>query len=290
VLILITHTTRHLRRSLLAAAASLRKPDEIFVSCDGDGDDLASCVRAAAAEFNLSVTLVRRSHTGQSRSPQVRNNAVRTLPLSLATETRLVFLDGDCAPAQDCLGQHEMLGDGNGGGRVVVGFRIDLTQEQTEAFDESAVTQGRPPAEIAAGQWAALKSRDRRYRRAVFFRRFGLAKAHKPKILSANFSCTLGAFRAVNGFDEQFIGWGAEDDDLGRRLYQSGVKPAVGVATAIVFHQWHATRAPGAWSDNAGAPRFLDGAKGINPMRAARGLEDPMDQPPCVVERIDYGR
>lgn len=279
--ILITHTTRHLRRSLLAVSASLRKPDAVVVSCDGDGEDLAACVRGAAAEFDLPLTLVRRAHTGQSRSPQVRNNAVRAL--TLAPETRLVFLDGDCAAAPNCFDMHETLGQG---GKVVVGFRVDLTEAQVAVFREAAVRRGLPPAEITREQWATLNERDRRYRKALLLRRLGLGKAHKPKILSANFSCTLAAYRAINGFDEEYIGWGAEDDDLGRRLYQSGVKAAVGVASAIVYHQWHATRAPGAWADNAGAPRFLAALKGGTPVRAARGLDNPLDQPACMVEHF----
>ncbi len=277
--IFITHTTRHLRRSLLAASASLRKPDAIVVSCDGDGDDLAACVQGASAEFNLAITLVRRAHTGQSRSPQVRNNAVRTLPEELPPETRLVFFDGDCAPAPACLDRHEALG---AGGKIVVGFRVDLDQAPTEAFDERAVLRGDPPASITDDQWRTLSDRDRRYRRALILRRLGLGKPHKPKLLSANFSCTLAAYREVNGFDEEYIGWGAEDDDLGRRLYQAGHPAAVGVASAIVYHQWHPTRAPGAWADNAGAPRFLKGT----PVRAARGLVSPLEQPECRVEHF----
>jgi hypothetical protein len=280
--ILITHTTRHLRRSLLAVAASSRRPDAVVVSIDGDGDDLRSCVADAAREFGLAVTLVRRPHTGMSRSPQVRNNAVRTL-LSMGWggmhDARLVFFDGDCAPARACLAEHDRLGQG---GRVVVGFRVDLTEPQTEAFDEDAVRRGEPPAPIEPAQWADLAARDRRYRRALLWRRLGIGKAHKPKILSANVSVPLAAYLAVNGFDEEYVGWGAEDDDLGRRLYAQGTPAAVGVASAIVFHQWHPTRAPGEWSKNAGAPRFLAGS----PVRAVRGVENPLDQPPCVVEHF----
>jgi hypothetical protein len=287
--ILITHTTRHLRRSLLAVAASGRRADAVVVSADGDGDDLRSCVAEAAREFGLAVTLVRRAHAGMSRSPQVRNNAVRALLAAgwgHRAGARLVFLDGDCAPARACLETHERLGErGGGGGGVVVGFRVDLSEDQTEGFDEAAVRRGEPPAAIGAAQWADLAARDRRYRRALFWRRLGLGKAHKPKVLSANVSVPLAAYLAVNGFDEEYVGWGAEDDDLGRRLYAHGTPAVVGVASAVVFHQWHPTRAPGEWAKNAGAPRFSGGT----PTRAVRGVENPLEQPPCVVEHFTGG-
>ena len=74
-------------------------------------------------------------------------------------------------------------------------------------------------------------------------------------------------------------------DRIGNRCGVGGIDwpAAVGVASAIVYHQWHPTRAPGAWADNAGAPRFLKGT----PTVAARGLENPIEQPPCVVEHFD---
>lgn len=283
--ILITHTTRHLRRSLLAVAASSRTPDRVVVSTDGDGEDLRDCVSQASAEFATRITLVRRAHTGQSRSPQVRNNAVRALlseGWDRQTNARLVFLDGDCAPARDCLAAHEQLGLADA---VVVGFRVDLSEEQTRDFDEDRVRRGEPPAAISPAQWADLQARDRRYRRALFWRRLGLAKPHKPKVLSANVSVPLSAYLAINGFDEEYIGWGAEDDDLGRRLYAAGTPARVGVASAVVFHQWHPTRAPGEWTKNAGAPRFLRGT----PTRAARGVEHPLDQPAVMIEHFSPG-
>ncbi|MEK6702691.1 MAG: galactosyltransferase-related protein, partial [Planctomycetota bacterium] len=155
------------------------------------------------------------------------------------------------------------------------GFRIDLSPEQTEAFDEDAVRRGRAPTKIADEQIAELVRRDARYRRSALLRRFALAKAHKPKLLSANFSVRMGDYRAVNGFDTEYVGWGAEDDDLGRRLYRAGVRPVVGVKEAIVYHQWHATRAPSAWHENAGAARFAMRL----PVRCVRGLENPLEQP-----------
>ncbi len=42
----------------------------------------------------------------------------------------------------------------------------------------------------------------------------------------------------LGGFDENFAGWGAEDDDFAFRLRKSGVKFRF-LAGAVVHHQWH---------------------------------------------------
>lgn len=278
VLAIITHTPRHLRRCLLAVAAARPGPAKIALACDGNGDELLAAARDASREFSLPMLLVSRPHTGQSRSGQTRNNAVRALlNAGVKPDARVVFFDGDCCPARDCFEAHARVGGADG---VVVGFRVDLDELQTERFDEAAVRDGRPPSNITAPQWAELASRDRRYRRTLFWRRVGLTKPHKPKILSANFSAPLDALVRINGFDEEFVGWGAEDDDVGRRLYASGSPPKVGVRECIVFHQWHATRAPASWDKIPGASRFLKGT----PTRCTRGLENPIDQPRVTVE------
>lgn len=275
--IISTHTTRHLRTVLRGVSGQTRRPDRTVVSCDTDSDEIAEVVRDAAAEFGLDVTLVRRPHQGQSRSSQVRNNGVRALGFgSSAPDTRLIFLDGDCCPAPGCFEAHQRLGTR---AELVIGFRIDLTREQTDAFDAARLAEGRSPVSVTDQQWADLEARHRRYRRHLFMRRLGLAKPHKPKLLSANFSILAAMYSRINGFDEEYLGYGGEDDDLGRRVYAAGGRAAIGVREAIAFHLWHPTRAAARWEESPGTARF----KLKTPARAAFGLDRPYDQPEPVI-------
>lgn len=281
--VLITHTPRHLRRSLLGIAAQSRRPDATIVSCDGDQDELAAVVAGCSAEFAVPLTIVRRAHTGSSRSSQVRNNAVRALrDHGPRSEDRIVFFDGDCCPAAGAVGAHEALG---GERDLVIGFRIELSEAQTERFDEEAVRRGEPPAPLEPAQMALLEDRQRRYERQRFLRRIGLTKPHKPKVLSANFSVSWGLYEKINGFDEEFIGWGGEDDDFSRRIYQAGGRPVVAITRAVVYHQYHPTRAPASWRQAPGVGRF----KQRLPMRCARGLDNPLEQPAVRVTSFGGG-
>lgn len=272
-LVITTHTTRHLRAVLFGAARQRRRADRIAISCDNDLPEIAELSASCAREFDLPLLLVQRPHRGASRSSQVRNNGVRALLAHGAdlAGSRLVFLDGDCCPAHDCFQIHEQLG---ARADLVVGFRIDLTPDQTEHFDEAALVRGKPPAAITTDQMATLVARHRRYQRHAFFRRLGLVKAHKPKLLSANFSITWAMFEAINGFDEEYIGYGGEDDDFGRRVYRAGGRPVIAVAEAVVYHLWHPTRAASDWAASPGIARF----KTVTPNRAAFGLDKPYDQ------------
>ena len=280
-----THTTRHLRRTLLGIAHQSRKPDAVVVSCDHDGEDLRSLSHACAREFQLPITLVQRPFAGIARSGQVRNNAVRAIldSLSRATDPRalLVFFDGDTIPAHNCLETHEQLA--RKASRFVIGFRLDLSPEQTEQISESAIAQGCDPIAPTPQQLELLARRESRYRKQLWLKRLGLGKPHKPKVLSANFSVPLADYVAINGFDERFEGYGQEDDDLGRRLYQRGIRPTLGLTACRVFHQYHPTRAPGDWHDSP-LVRMLHAPA---PTRCELGLDHPRDQGPLRTEHFD---
>ena len=60
-----------------------------------------------------------------------------------------------------------------------------------------------------------------------------------PRIFGANFSLHRKDFLAVNGFDENFVGWGNEDGDIRERLKLIGVKPVPIYEEAVVFHLFH---------------------------------------------------
>src|SRR5262249_23663687 len=56
-------------------------------------------------------------------------------------------------------------------------------------------------------------------------------------------------FERVNGFDENFRGWGCEDDDFGRRLRAAGVRPVSILNHTCLYHLWHppAPTRPDSW-------------------------------------------
>jgi GT2 family glycosyltransferase len=57
--------------------------------------------------------------------------------------------------------------------------------------------------------------------------------------LGCNMSFWREDFIRVNGYDEYYEGWGAEDSDLASRLLNSGVRRLALKFAAIAFHLWH---------------------------------------------------
>jgi hypothetical protein len=78
----------------------------------------------------------------------------------------------------------------------------------------------------------------------------------KPSFRSTNFAMARADYERVNGFDENFIGWGCEDDDFGRRLRSAGVQLVSVLNRTYVYHLWHppAPTRPQEWKEGSNVP------------------------------------
>jgi hypothetical protein len=109
-------------------------------------------------------------------------------------------------------------------------------------------------------------------------------KSHKPKLLGGHHAITVARLREINGYDEEYVGYGFDDDDVSRRLYALRPMPRIAIAAdrIIAFHLWHPSRAPARPTDAPGYARFR------SPLRtpvALRGWRTPMSQPtPRVIQ------
>jgi hypothetical protein len=288
--VLTTHTTLHLYRCLAGFAAQRRRADSVTLSCDTEAPEIRELVIRASGELGMDVLLVQRKHTGKARCAQVRNNAVRALMRSaIAPErvSRVIFMDADTVPGAHAVALHEQRGDRpDHPARLVSTFRVNLTQEQTVAFDDQKLASGDPPIELLPEQAAELRVRQSRYERQAFWRTVGLGKAHKPRLIGGHFSVPLDAFINVNGVDEAYEGYGQEDDDFTRRLHRAGYRPVVCVRDILVYHLYHPTRAPAAWDTAPGIIRFRQ----KTPVRCELGLDRPAPQETPQVTLCTRGR
>ena len=268
VITTIYNRPEHLRLLLAALAAQTRPPDEVIVADDGSDAATVAALGRLLPACGLPARAVRQEKDGY------RLAAARNLAIRAATGDYLLFLDCDLAPLPDAVAIHDRRA---APGRLLCGNRALLDEAATAALMAAA------PAPSAADwekAWAAADQRElpeaaRLFARHAALRRWHAARPHKPKLLGCHFSLFRAEVDRVNGFDENFTGWGYEDDDFARRLYRAGVAPQSVIAEARALHLWHPSLAPQALKRHRDRPNRAYFRRWRVPAFCANGLRKP---------------
>ena len=221
-------------RDLELALASVLRADrpssgefEILVADDGSGPDTADVVARADQDAPFDVVHVWHEDKG-FRLATIRNRAIRQ-----ARGEVIVFVDGDSLVADHALTLHSRRCRPLA---AHVGSRCYLSQDESE--------QLRGESQLPERLLTELATRDRLHRRIrlaknTFYRLTRLKQ--RPKFVAGNCAVHRQDLGRVNGFDERFVGWGLEDDDIARRLRRAGVRIHDGTLDCLVAHLFHLT-------------------------------------------------
>jgi GT2 family glycosyltransferase len=251
----------HLYRSLrsLALQQGVEGQYEVVVTDDGSTDHTHEVVHRFAASVNFPVKLTTHKHRG-FRLARCRNEGILA-----SSAPYLVFSDGDCIFPSDHLLQHLRVREPH---VAWSGDCLHLDELATSRVDDKVIASG------AYIDWIPAEERQRIHRRWVkdrFYQAIGHWK--KPKLTGSNIAVWRNDIERVNGFDERFIGWGCEDDDLADRLRASGVRIASILGATHVVHMWHPSdpSQPKKWSEGVNVSYLLQQNK---PVRCAIGLAE----------------
>lgn len=252
----------NLRRSLvsLAMQRGVEGRFELVVTDDGSTDQTADIVGDFARGAPFPVQFVTQPHEG-FRAARVRNNGVRA-----STGRYLVFLDGDCVAPPNHLERH-LRARRPGVARSGDAYRLD--KATSDRIDEAAIESGE------FERWVPGNERRRLALRRVKDQFYtAIRHPYTPRLIGCNVGLWRSDLERINGFDEAFVGWGCEDDDLGQRLRQAGVRIATMLGYTTPLHLWHATdpSQPATWSQGQNAELVRRAGR---PTRCESGLVGP---------------
>lgn len=217
---------RDLERVLEGFRHQTLRDFELLVCDDGSGPETKAVVDAYRATVPFPVVHCWQDDIG-FRAARSRNNGGRA-----AKGEVLVFCDGDCIPWRDYLERHV---EAQRPGWFFAGERYLLEPDEANAVTVGAVASG---AAFEAAPAREVKRVRSIARKDTFYRWTGL-KPERPRLMTSNCSMPLEAFRAVNGLDQRYEGWGQEDEDLRRRLVVRGWSPGTVIGVANCLHLWH---------------------------------------------------
>lgn len=193
----------------------------IHVADDGSCEKTRLALKKASRE--MPVQILHHWHEDKGfRKAKILNQAVNSCQADY-----VVFLDGDCLPHKDFVRDHMAMAEK---GYFVQGRRCFVRENQVDALLEGRTSLSRL---MLTGKVSGL------------FKSFRLPKpiVKVNRDMYGLLGCNLGVWKddllAVNGFDEDYEGWGREDSDLGARLYNLGLSRKMVYGRALVYHLNH---------------------------------------------------
>ena len=196
-------------------------PHEILVADDGSGDPTRQVVEKWREKVTVPFRHIWHEDTG------FRRTIILNKAIAQSTGDYVVFLDGDCVPHPRFVADHFRLAEP---GCWVQGRRCFVREPHVPEFKAgntplfSWMMRGRITGVMKAFRWMRPRV---------------VLDQKQRGILGCNMGIWRGDLIAVNGLDEEFLGWGREDSDLGMRLYHLGRKRKLVHGWAVLYHLDH---------------------------------------------------
>lgn len=198
-------------------------PDEIIVADDGSRSDTADVVARMASLSPVPVI-----HSWQEdkgfRLARSRNRA-----LAKARGEYIVLVDGDIVLERHFIEDH--LGFARPG-FFIQGTRVLLSRKLSA---QVLANKAMLPAFCGRG----VENRKNCLRSKVLARLFSFTSRSLTGIKTCNFAFHKQDAISVNGFNEEFVGWGREDSEFTVRLINNGIRRRNMKFYGLAYHLFH---------------------------------------------------
>jgi glycosyltransferase involved in cell wall biosynthesis len=211
--------------SLVIKSASQQTilPDEIIIADDGSDDRTKDLISRLNKEINLRIV-----HSWQEdkgfRVSRSRNKAILK-----STGDYIILIDGDTILHPNFIKDHIAIAEPQ---YFVQGSRVLLSEKQTK----QSLTKNLVHFPFCS---SGLKNR----KNAIHSKLLSFIFSNKKNSLYGIKTCNLAFYRKdclnINGFNNDFEGWGREDSEFAVRMFNSGINRKNVRFNAIQFHMWH---------------------------------------------------
>jgi glycosyltransferase involved in cell wall biosynthesis len=198
-------------------------PNEVIIADDGSRDETSKIIEAFQSSTNLNIKHIWHEDLGFRKS-LIINKAVKSINSDYVIE-----IDGDIIVDKNFIKDHLKAAEP---GYFIQGSRTMLTEQKTK---EILATKNIDFSIFSTG----LKSRFNALRLPSLTVIFKLDPSNPFHIKGCNLAFWKNDFIAVNGYNNNFVGWGGEDYEFGARLLHLGVKRKRLKMAALAFHIFH---------------------------------------------------
>ncbi len=235
VLIITTYNKKDiLRLSLETALNQTVAPSEIIIADDGSTPETRELIKQMKKE---SVTPV--YHCWQE-DKGFRPAKCRNMAIAKSSVDYCILVDGDVMLDEHFIEDHLRYATP---GYFVQGSRVILSQQATEHIIHSGNTRVSFFDDNVGNRKNCIRSH-------LLSRIFSVRNSKLGGIKTCNFAFWKNDAVKVNGFNEDFVGWGHEDTEFAARLLNTGIRRQNVKFNALAFHLYHPTQSRDALAQN----------------------------------------
>jgi glycosyltransferase involved in cell wall biosynthesis len=200
---------------LNSALGQSELPDEIIIADDGSREDTKKLIEKMAKDSVVPIIHSWQEDDGFQASKS-RNKAIIK-----SKGDYIVLIDGDMILHKDFIADHKKNAKI---GFFIQGGRVLLQEYNTSNFNFFD---------------SGIKNRKNSIHSDLLSKIFSVNKDTLKGIKTCNMSFFKDDSIKINGFNEDFVGWGREDSEFVSRLFNNGIHRQTIKFNCIAYHIWH---------------------------------------------------
>jgi len=198
-------------------------PDEIIIADDGSSESTKEVINCYKKQNTIPLKHIWHEDNG-FRKASILNKAIAN-----SNSDYIIEVDGDCIMNKHFISDHISLSREN---HFLFGSRVNIQKKRLISLFKSN--------NINFNSFSfGIKKRTRALRIPFLSSLYKSSNLLSKKLRGCNMSFFRKDFMAVNGYNEDFEGWGKEDSELAIRLLNNGCLGKRIRYKGIVYHIWH---------------------------------------------------
>lgn len=198
-------------------------PDEIIIADDGSSEDTKAVIEAFRIEVNIPLLHIWQEDSG-FRKAKILNKAI-----AKASGCYIIQVDGDCILHPRFVEDHLSFTAPN---TYLFGTRVNIQESHLKILFERKQIKFNA---LSSG----IKKRTRALHVPILSRLYKEKTDYSTKYRGCNASYFKSDFISINGYNEDFEGWGREDSELVLRFHNKNMKARRLRYRGIVYHIYH---------------------------------------------------
>lgn len=232
VIVPVYNRLEHFRALFLCLLRQKKQADELIITDDGSSQKVLDFISDLIPKAQFKVKHIYQEDKG-FRKTRALNNAVRN-----STGDLLIFCDQDLIFGEEYI---ETIANNIKNNIFLMGRAHHTTEDEKNIIlsdieninSYNEIIKKLPAKYIETIDKMLKEDRKRRIIKTLRLAKRGI------RLVGMSYALMKEAYLKVNGYDENYVGWGQEDDDFGNRLTVAGINGKELITQNIQLHLWH---------------------------------------------------